>query len=154
MKSPLLFLPQMSLPAYTGLAIRAAHAVGQIASYTIQSASEAVENLRESKDSEGSFAEIFAGQTDAESTSSVSLDSIRESLGQFLRELGLEPGSEISLQWESDQLQVASDHPRAAELEDQLSQNSALMSDLRHHFQRSSSLPFDVTVATANDLIG
>ncbi|PHQ36850.1 hypothetical protein [Rhodopirellula bahusiensis] len=151
-------LPLMSLPIYSGLAIRAVQATGQVASQLIESAGDVVENLRESKESGSSFADIFAGTADqadsATGDSEGGLDAIRETLGKFLRDMGLAPGSEVNLQLSGDEIRVASDHPRAAEIEDRLSRESTLLSKIRQQLPGQQQFEFNVQVAARDDLTG
>ena len=146
-------MPLMSLPIYSGLAIRAVQATGQVASQWIESAGDIVENLREPKESGDSFADIFAG-TASESGSGASesesgLNAIRETLGKFLRDMGLAPGTEVDLQ-----IRVASDHPRAAEIEDRLSRDTTLLSKIRQQMSGQQQFEFNVQVAPRDDLTG
>ncbi|MEO9595016.1 hypothetical protein [Rhodopirellula bahusiensis] len=151
-------LPLMSLPIYSGLAIRAVQATGQVASQLIESAGDVVENLRESKESGSSFADIFAETADqadaATGDSEGGLDAIRETLGKFLRDMGLAPGSEVNLQLSGDEIRVASDHPRAAEIEDRLSRESTLLSKIRQQLPGQQQFEFNVQVAARDDLTG
>ncbi|CAD71802.1 MAG TPA: hypothetical protein DDX19_02755 [Rhodopirellula baltica] len=153
-----LLMPLMSLPIYSGLAIRAVQATGQVASQWIESAGDIVENLREPKESGDSFADIFAG-TASESGSGSSesesgLNAIRETLGKFLRDMGLAPGTEVNLQLSDGEIRVASDHPRAAEIEDRLSQETTLLSKIRQQMSGQQQFEFNVEVAPRDDLTG
>ncbi|KLU01374.1 hypothetical protein RISK_006530 [Rhodopirellula islandica] len=153
-----LLLPLMSLPIYSGLAIRAVQATGQVASQWIESAGDVVENLRESKESGDSFADIFAATASeggsAANESEGGLQAIRETLGKFLRDMGLAPGSEVNLQLSGDEIRVASDHPRAAEIEDRLSRESTLMAKIRQQLPGQQQFEFNVEVPSHDDLTG
>ncbi|MFG0263760.1 MAG: hypothetical protein ACF8AM_01250 [Rhodopirellula sp. JB055] len=148
----------MSLPIYSGLAIRAVQATGQVASQWIESAGDVVENLRESKESGDSFADIFsATATEGSSESKESeggLDAIRETLGKFLRDMGLDPGAEVNLKLSDGEIRVASDHPRAAEIEDRLSRESTLMSEIRKQLPGQLEFEFNVQVTPGDGLTG
>jgi hypothetical protein len=150
-------MPLMSLPIYSGLAIRAVQATGQVASQWIESAGDVVENLREPKQAGDSFADIFAAADAGGSEPSESaggLDAIRETLGKFLRDMGLAPGTEVNLKLSDGELQVASDHPRAAEIEDRLSRESTLMAEIRKQLPGQIEFEFNVQVTPRDDLTG
>lgn len=149
-----LLMPLMSLPIYSGLAIRAVQATGQVASQWIESAGDIVENLREPKESGDSFADIFAGTASESSESESGLNAIRETLGKFLRDMGLAPGTEVNLQLSDGEIRVASDHPRAAEIEDRLSRETTLLSKIRQQMSGQQQFEFNVEVAPRDDLTG
>jgi len=68
--------------------------------------------------------------------------------------MGLAPGTEVNLQLSDGEIRVASDPPRAAEIEDRLSQETTLLSKIRQQMSGQQQFEFNVEVAPRDDLTG
>jgi len=125
----------MSLPVDPTTAIQAA----QLAGRAIGGAVGAVRSVVESS----SFAEVLQGgdQTAAAESATDASDApnFPTRFAQWLTSLGLPRGT--SLQWSlgaSGEVQLASDHPRAADLQLRLQEQPALRAELTRHISRQA----------------